>query len=243
MTANQEKLYEGKSKIIFEGSEEGTYIQHFKDDMTAFNAQKKETFKNKGVLNNYISEYFMMALHHVGIPNHFIQRLNDHDQLVQQVEIVPIEVVVRNVAAGSLLRLGVEEGTRLDHPIVEYYYKSDELNDPMLTMEHISAFDLADDEEVELMTHLALRVNDILSSIFYHVGIDLVDFKLEFGRYENEYGDVDIMIADEITPDSARLWDIETGKKLDKDVFRKDLGNVMDAYEEVTKRLNIKIPS
>ena len=233
------QIYEGKAKILYEGPEPGTIIQYFKDDATAFNNQKKGTISGKGVLNNRISEHLFTMLTGIGIPNHFIRRLNMREQLVRQVEIVPIEVVVRNVVAGSLAtRYGVEEGTPLSRSILEYYYKDDALNDPMCTEEHIAAFGWANQDEMHDIADLAIRINDFLSGLFAGVGIKLVDFKMEFGRlWENDYAR--IILADEISPDGCRLWDMRTNEKLDKDRFRRDLGGEVEAYQEVARRLNL----
>ena len=237
--ARRKQIYEGKAKILFEGPEPGTIIQYFKDDATAFNNQKKAVLEGKGVLNNRISEFIMTGLERIGVPTHFIRRLNMREQLIRQVEIIPVEIVVRNIAAGSLSkRLGIEEGEPLPRPIVEFYYKDDALGDPMVTEEHIIAFNWANQQDIDDMIALALRVNDFLSGLMLGVGIKLVDFKIECGRvFEGDYQR--IIIADEISPDSCRLWDVETGEKLDKDVFRRDLGNLADAYTEVAKRLGI----
>ncbi|WP_333571750.1 phosphoribosylaminoimidazolesuccinocarboxamide synthase [Sphingomonas sp.] len=237
--ARRRQIYEGKAKILYEGPEPGTLIQYFKDDATAFNAQKKGTINGKGVLNNRISEHVFTLLGGIGIPTHFIRRLNMREQLIRQVEIVPIEVVVRNVVAGSLAKkLGIEEGTPLPRTIVEYYYKDDALGDPMVTDEHILAFGWAAQEELHDMADMAIRVNDFLSGLFAGIGIRLVDFKLEFGRiWENEYPR--IILADEISPDGCRLWDIASGEKLDKDRFRRDLGGEVEAYQEVARRLGL----
>ena len=237
--ARRRMVYEGKAKILYEGPEPGTLIQYFKDDATAFNAQKKDVIDGKGVLNNRISEHIMTALTGIGVPNHFIRRVNMREQLIRACEIVPLEVVVRNVAAGSLSkRLGIEEGMALPRPIIEFYYKDDALGDPMVTEEHVIAFNWASQQDIDDMITLALRVNDFLSGLFMGVGIKLVDFKLEFGRiYEGDFQR--IIVADEISPDSCRLWDIKTGQKLDKDVFRRDLGSLSDAYSEVARRLGI----
>ena len=234
------RIYEGKAKILFEGPEPGTLVQYFKDDATAFNNQKKGVISGKGVLNNRISEYLMTRLSEMGIPTHFVRRLNMREQLIVEAEIVPIEVVVRNIAAGSFSRrFGIAEGTALPRSIVEYYYKSDELGDPMITEEHITAFGWATPQDLDDMMSLALRVNDYLSGLFLGIGLRLVDFKLEFGRLYNENGDMRIILADEISPDSARLWDVETNEKFDKDRFRQDLGNVENAYREVARRLGV----
>lgn len=237
--ARRRMVYEGKAKILYEGPEPGTYIQYFKDDATAFNAEKKEVIEGKGVLNNRISEHIMTALGSIGIPTHLIRRLNMREQLIRQVEIIPIEIIVRNIAAGTISkRLGIEEGTPLPRPIVEFCYKDDSLGDPLVSEEHIIAFNWATQQDLDDMIALALRVNDFLSGLFLGVGIKLVDFKIEVGRvYEGDFQR--LVVADEISPDSCRLWDIETGEKLDKDVFRRDLGNLADAYTEVAKRLGI----
>ena len=237
--ARRRMVYEGKAKILYEGPEPGTLIQYFKDDATAFNAEKKEVIDGKGVLNNRISEHIMKALTGIGIPNHFIKRLNMREQLIRACEIVPLEVIVRNVAAGSLSkRLGIEEGEPLPRPIIEFCLKNDELGDPLVTEEHIIAFNWATQQDIDDIISLSLRVNDFLSGLFMGVGIKLVDFKIECGRvFEGDFQR--IIIADEISPDSCRLWDIKTGEKLDKDVFRRDLGSLTDAYTEVAKRLGI----
>lgn len=232
-------VYEGKAKILYEGPEPGTYIQYFKDDATAFNAEKKAVIEGKGVLNNRISEHIMTALNGIGVPTHFMRRVNMREQLIRICEMIPIEIVVRNVAAGSLSkRLGLPEGEALPRPIVEYYYKDDALGDPMVSEEHIVAFNWATQQDLDDMVALALRVNDFLSGLFLGVGIRLVDFKIETGRIWD--GDFQrIIVADEISPDSCRLWDVQTGQKYDKDVFRRDLGSLMEAYTEVAKRLGI----
>jgi phosphoribosylaminoimidazole-succinocarboxamide synthase len=237
--ARRRMVYEGKAKILYEGPESGTLIVYFKDDATAFNAQKKDIIDGKGVLNNRISEHIMTALAGIGVPNHFIRRLNMREQLIRACEIVPLEIIVRNVAAGSLsTRLGIEEGTPLPRPIIEFCYKDDKLGDPLVTEEHILAFNWASQQDIDDIIALALRVNDFLSGLFTGVGIMLVDFKIECGRvFEGDYQR--IIVADEISPDSCRLWDIKTGQKLDKDVFRRDLGNLTDAYSEVARRLGI----
>ena len=233
------RIYEGKAKVLYEGPEPGTLIQHFKDDATAFNAKKHEVIDGKGVLNNRISEFVFQHLNEIGVPTHFIRRLNMREQLIREVEIVPLEVVVRNVAAGSLSqRLGIEEGTQLPRSIIEFYYKNDALNDPMVSEEHITAFGWASPQDLDDIVNLTIRVNDFLSGLFLGAGIKLVDFKLEFGRlWENDY--MRIVLADEISPDNCRLWDAATGDKLDKDRFRRDMGGVIEAYSEVAKRLGI----
>ncbi len=237
--ARRKKIYEGKAKILYEGPEPGTIVQYFKDDATAFNAQKKDVIEGKGVLNNRLSEFFMTGLNGIGVPTHFLKRLNMREQLVRACEIVPLEVIVRNYAAGSMSkRLGIEEGTALPRPIVEYCYKDDKLGDPLVTEEHIAAFGWASQQDMDDILSLALRVNDYLSGLMDGVGIRLVDFKIEIGRvYEGDYQR--LILADEISPDSMRLWDIESGQKLDKDVFRRDLGSLTDAYAEVARRLGV----
>jgi len=237
--ARRKKIYEGKAKILYEGPEPGTIVQYFKDDATAFNAQKKAVIEGKGVLNNRLSEFFMTGLSQIGVPTHFIRRLNMREQLVRSVDIIPLEVIVRNYAAGTMSqRLGLEEGTQLPRPIVEYCYKDDSLGDPLVTEEHIAAFGWASQQDMDDILSLALRVNDFLSGLLLGVGIRLVDFKIEIGRvYDGDFQR--LVIADEISPDSCRLWDIETGEKLDKDVFRRDLGNLADAYTEVATRLGV----
>ena len=237
--ARRRQLYEGKAKVLFEGPEPGTLVQYFKDDATAGNGTKKGTITGKGVLNNRISEHLMTKLGDIGVPTHFIRRLNMREQLIREVEIIPLEMVIRNVAAGSLAtRLGLPEGQRLPRSIVEYYYKNDALNDPMVSEEHITCFGWAGTQDLDDMVQLALRVNDFLAGLFLGVGITLVDFKLEFGRlYEND--DMRIVLADEISPDNCRLWDSKTGEKMDKDRFRRDLGRVEEGYQEVARRLGI----
>ena len=233
------KIYEGKAKVLFEGPEPGTLVQHFKDDATAFNNQKHGVITGKGVLNNRISEYLMLSIAEIGIPTHFIRRLNMREQLVHEVEIIPIEVVTRNIAAGSICkRFGLEEGSSLPRPVVEYYYKSDDLGDPHISDDHISAFGWATTQEIEDMVSMSLRINDFLSGLFLGIGLRLIDFKLEFGRFYHD-DQVRILLADEITPDGCRLWDIKTNEKMDKDRFRRDLGGVEEAYQEVARRLGI----
>ncbi|HXF54025.1 MAG TPA: phosphoribosylaminoimidazolesuccinocarboxamide synthase [Hyphomicrobiaceae bacterium] len=233
------RIYEGKAKVLYEGPEPGTLIQHFKDDATAFNAKKHALIEGKGVLNNRISEYLFQKLSEIGVPTHFVKRLNMREQLIREVEIIPLEVVVRNVAAGSLAeRLGLEEGTALPRSIIEFYYKNDKLGDPLVTEEHITAFGWATPQEIDEVMSLALRINDFLVGLFLGIGIRLVDFKVEFGRlWENEQAR--IVLADEISPDCCRLWDIQTSNKLDKDRFRRDLGGVLEAYQEVARRLGV----
>ena len=233
------RIYEGKAKILYEGPEPGTLIQFFKDDATAFNKKKHEIVDGKGVLNNRISEHVFMHLQRIGIPTHFIRRLNMREQLIREVEIIPLEVVIRNVAAGSLSkRLGIPEGEALPRSIIEFYYKKDELDDPMVAEEHITAFGWASPPEIDDIMSLSVRINDYLLGLFMGVGIQLVDFKIEFGRLFE--GDImRIVLADEISPDSCRLWDAKTKDKMDKDRFRRDMGGMLEAYREVARRLGI----
>nr|ANO58095.1 phosphoribosylaminoimidazolesuccinocarboxamide synthase [uncultured Alphaproteobacteria bacterium] len=233
------KLYEGKAKILYEGPEKGTAIQHFKDDATAYNNQKKTTVEGKGVLNNRISEHILNNLNQIGIENHLIKRLNMREQLVRLVEIIPLEFIVRNIATGSLTkRLGISDGAVLSKPLIEYSYKNDELGDPLIAREHILEFKWATLEELDIINNYCLRINDFMLGMFRGVGIKLVDFKLEFGR-ANIDNKKKILLADEISPDTCRLWDVISEKKLDKDRFRKDLGNIIQAYQEVARRLGI----
>ncbi|MDJ1007027.1 MAG: phosphoribosylaminoimidazolesuccinocarboxamide synthase [Paracoccaceae bacterium] len=240
--ARRKKVYEGKAKILYEGPEPGTFVQYFKDDATAYNAEKRDVIEGKGVLNNRLSEFFMKGLAEIGVPTHFLKRLNMREQLIRQVEMIPLEVVVRNIAAGSISqRLGIAEGTALPRPIIEFYLKDDALGDPLVSEEHIAAFGWATQQDMDDMVALALRVNDFLSGCMLGVGIRLVDFKIEIGRiWDGDYHR--LVVADEISPDSCRLWDIESGQKLDKDVFRRDLGSLADAYTEVARRLGV-LPS
>ncbi|MGZ3299020.1 MAG: phosphoribosylaminoimidazolesuccinocarboxamide synthase [Asticcacaulis sp.] len=239
MTTRRKKIYEGKAKILYEGPEPGTLIQYFKDDATAFNAQKKAVLEGKGVINNRISEFIMTRLNGIGVQNHFIKRLNLREQLIREVEIIPLEVVCRNVVAGSMAkRFGLPEGQQLPRSIIEFYYKNDALEDPMVTEEHITAFNWANTQEIDDILAMTLRVNDFLAGMFSAVGITLVDFKIEYGRlFEGDFSRV--ILADEISPDSCRLWDSQTNEKLDKDRFRRDMGNVIESYTEVAKRLGI----
>ncbi len=233
------KLYEGKAKILYAGQEKGTAIQHFKDHATAFNNQKQSTIEGKGILNNRISEHILSSLNQIGIETHLVKRINMREQLIKLVEIIPIEFVVRNIATGSLTkRLGIEDGTILDRPLIEFCYKSDVLNDPLVSSEHIDAFGWATMVELDYIKDQCLRINDFMQGMFKGVGIKLVDFKLEFGKL-NQDGKKKIILADEISPDTCRLWDASSEEKLDKDRFRKDLGNLIEAYQEVARRLNI----
>ena len=229
------KLYEGKAKIVYAGPDKGTAIQHFKDHATAFNNLKKSTIEGKGVLNNRISEHILKNLEQIGIKTHLIKRINMREQLIRLVEIIPIEFIIRNIATGSLTkRLGIKDGTLLEKPLLEFCYKNDELGDPLIAREHIYAFNWASAIQLDYITEQCHRINDFMQGMFRGIGIKLVDFKLEFGTVNGE-----IILADEISPDTCRLWDIKSDEKLDKDRFRKDLGNLIPAYEEVARRLNI----
>ena len=231
------KLYEGKAKIIYASTEKNLVIQHFKDDATAFNNQKKSVIEGKGILNNRISEHILTYLGQVGIKNHLIKRINMREQLIKYVNIIPIEFIVRNIATGSLTkRLGIEEGTTLEKPLLEYCFKNDKLGDPLISREHIITFNWLNLMELEWINEQCRRINDLLQGMFRSVGIKLVDFKIEFGKTKDENK---IILADEISPDTCRLWDINSEKKLDKDRFRKNLGNLIEAYQDVARRLGI----
>ena len=233
------KLYEGKAKIIYATQDKNLVIQYFKDDATAFNNQKKTTIEGKGVLNNRISEHILSNLSEIGIKNHLVKRLNMREQLVKLVDIIPIEFVVRNIATGSLTkRLGIEDGTVLERPLIEYCLKDDKLGDPIISREHILTFNWLNVIQLDWIDENISRLNDFLLGMFRAVGIKLVDFKVEFGL-THESGKTQIVLADEISPDTCRLWDVKTEKKLDKDRFRKDLGNIIQAYQEVARRLGI----
>ena len=233
------KLYEGKAKIIYATSDKNLVIQHFKDDATAYNNQKKDILDGKGILNNRISEHILIQLNQVGIKNHLVKRINMREQLVHLVDIIPIEFIVRNIATGSLTkRLRIEDGTVLDFPLIEYCLKNDDLGDPLVSKEHIIAFKWMEEDEIELVNNELKRINDFLQGMFRGVGIKLVDFKVEFGRTEKS-NNKNIILADEISPDTCRLWDAKTDKKMDKDRFRKDLGNLIEAYQDVARRLGI----
>lgn len=236
-------LYEGKAKILYPGAETGTIRQYFKDDATAFNAQKRDVIAGKGILNNLISSHLFPAIGRMGIPHHFIEKLSTREQLVKAVEIVPVEVIVRNVAAGSICpRLGLTEGEPLPHTLVEFCLKDDSLGDPVIAAEHIFMMGLASPDELDDITEMSLRVNDFLTGLFFGIGIRLIDFKLEFGRLKTDQG-VQIVLADELSPDNCRLWDSQTDEKLDKDRFRRDLGSLIDGYSEIARRLGLDIPS
>ena len=235
------KLYEGKAKIIYETKDKDLVIQHFKDDATAFNNLKKSKVEGKGVLNNRISEYILTNLGQCGIKTHLIKRLNMREQLIRKAEIFPIEFIVRNIATGSLTkRLDISEGTVLEKPLLEYCYKKDELEDPLVSKEHIFAFGWANENEIKEIDKTTLRINDLLLGMFRGIGIKLVDFKIEYGKaWNRDLKESEIVLADEISPDTCRLWDVKTEKKLDKDRFRKDLGNIIQGYQEVARRLGI----
>ena len=241
MTADREKLYEGKAKILYKGPDAGTLIQYFKDDATAFNAQKKAVLDGKGALNNLISAHLFPALGALGIPHHFIERISDREQLIKQVQIVPVEVIIRNVAAGSICsRLGLTEGAPLPKTLIEFCLKDDALGDPVIAAEHIDVLGLATPFEMNEIVEMSLRINDFLSGLFMAIGVKLIDFKLEFGRLETEDG-VQIVLADEISPDNCRLWDSDTDEKMDKDRFRRDLGGLVEAYSEIARRLGLSL--
>jgi phosphoribosylaminoimidazole-succinocarboxamide synthase len=231
----KELLYEGKAKRVYRTGRAGELLVEYKDDATAFNAQKRAVIRGKGRLNNAISALLFQMLSDAGVANHFIKKLSDTEQLVKAVDIIPLEVVVRNLAAGSMAkRLGLPEGRPLKAPLVEFYYKRDDLGDPLVTQDHIYELELAAVDEVALIRETALRVNALLSAYFDRCGIRLVDFKLEFGR---EATSGEVILADEVSPDTCRLWDKKTGEKLDKDVFRRDLGDLETAYQKLLERL------
>tara|TARA_B100000989_G_C19501908_1_gene454654 strand:+ start:535 stop:1290 length:756 start_codon:yes stop_codon:yes gene_type:complete len=233
------KIYEGKAKKIFKCCKPNLLIQHFKDDATAFNNKKKGVIPGKGIINNFISELIMCKLSDLNIPNHFVKRLNMREQLIYKLDIIPIEIVIRNIAAGSLSkRLGIEEGKVLDKPLIEFFLKDDELNDPLVSEEHIINFGWANTEEIDDIVSISLRINDFLCGYFLSSNIRLIDFKLEFGRYWKEDNSI-IMLGDEISPDNCRLWDSRSNKKMDKDRFRENLGEVDKAYKEVAFRLGV----
>tara|TARA_B110000438_G_scaffold25457_1_gene23821 strand:- start:240 stop:971 length:732 start_codon:yes stop_codon:yes gene_type:complete len=236
-------LYEGKAKQLFTTKNENELIQFFKDDATAFNKKKHEIIDSKGVLNNLISENIFKYLGENGIPNHFIERLNEREQLIKKVEIIPIEVVVRNKAAGTFTkRFGIEEGEDLPETLIEFNLKDDEHDDPLLSEEHIKVFKWASHSEIEEIKQKALTINTLLMKMFYKIDILLVDFKIEFGRYQSDEK-IKVILADEISPDSCRLWDMKSNEKLDKDRFRRNLGGLIEAYKEVATRLGIDLSS
>lgn len=231
-----EQLYEGKAKKVYKTDVEDVLIVDYKDDATAFNGEKRGTIVGKGVINNRMSNYIMKQLEKEGVPTHYIEELSDRETAVKQVQIVPLEVIIRNVSAGSFAKkLGMEEGKKLLCPTLEFSYKDDALGDPMINSSYARALGLATQEEIDTISKYAYKVNEVMIKYFESIGIELIDFKIEFGRYHDQ-----IILADEISPDTCRLWDIKTREKLDKDRFRRDLGNVEDAYQEVFKRLGIE---
>jgi phosphoribosylaminoimidazole-succinocarboxamide synthase len=237
--SRRRQIYEGSAKVMFTGPEPGTLVQHFKDDASAYNDRKRGTITGKGVLNNRISEFLMLKLADIGIPTHLVRRLNMREQLVRELEMIPLSVCIRNIAAGPFAeRLGIAEGTPLPRSIVEYYYRNGERGETLVSEEHITAFGWASTRDLDEIVQIALRVNDFLSGLFLGLNIRLIDFKLEFGRLYSD-DDVRIVIADEISPDCCRLWDAHTNEKLDKDRFREDLGRVEEGYQEVARRLGI----
>ena len=232
-----EQLYEGKAKKVFLTEDPDALIVSYKDDATAFNGQKKGTITGKGAINNRMSNYLFQIIEREGVPTHYVQEISDRETVVRKVEIVPLEVIIRNVAAGSFSkRLGISEGTELVEPTIEFSYKNDELEDPLINSYFAKALKLATQDELETIKKYAFMVNDILKVEFLKAGLRLIDFKIEFGRFHGK-----IILADEISPDTCRLWDAKTGEKLDKDRFRRDLGNVEEAYIEVAKRLGIEV--
>lgn len=229
-----EQLYEGKAKKVFKTNNEQQYIVEYKDDATAFNGEKSGTINSKGIVNNLVTNHIMKMLEKEGITTHFIEQLSDRETVVKKVKIIPLEVIVRNIAAGSISkRLGIKEGTPLSKTVLEYSYKDDSLGDPMVNEYHIAAMELCEKQELQQLADVSLKVNEILSKYFETLGIILVDFKLEFGKTD----DGEIILADEISPDTCRFWDKETGKKLDKDRFRFNLGGEKEAYSEILLRL------
>ena len=238
MSSKKTIIYQGKAKKIIKGPNKYTLIQFFKDDATAFNKKKHKLFKGKGVLNNLISAFIMTYLKSKKVPSHFVKRINDREQLIRKCEIIPIEFVTRNVVAGSIAKkLGLKEGTKLKKPLLEYYYKEDKLDDPMISRDHVVAFGWATASEIKKIDKMSLEINRYLKMLFIKKGIVLIDFKIEFGRLASN--PKKIVLADETSPDSCRLWDKKSNQKLDKDVFRRNLGSLMNAYEEVASRLGI----
>lgn len=238
--ARRRQIFEGKAKVIFEGPEPGTLVQYFKDDSAALSDRKIGVITGKGVLNNRISEHLMTRLGEIGIPTHFVRRLNMREQLIRQLEIIPLDVVVRNVAAGSICkRLSIPEGTSLPRSVVEFHYKTNGVDKPLVSEEHITAFGWATPQELDEIMSLSLRINDFLSGLFVSVGIRLVDFKLEYGRHYNSNDELTILLADEISPDSCRLWDVSDSKEMEKGRNQKNMSGVAKAYQEVAQRLGI----
>ena len=231
-----QQLYEGKAKRVYATEDPEKYIVDYKDDATAFNGEKKGTILGKGVINNRVTNHLMRMLEKEGVPTHYVEELNERETAVKKVTIIPLEVIVRNVAAGSLSkRLGLPEGTALKCPVLEFSYKNDDLHDPFINKYYALSLELATEEEIDTITEYAFKVNEVMKKYFDSLGIDLVDFKIEFGRHKGQ-----IILADEVSPDTCRLWDKETHEKLDKDRFRRDMGNVEDAYNEVFRRLGIE---
>ena len=240
--SDKEILYEGKAKILYKGPRANTIIQYFKDDATAFNNVKKGTIAGKGIINNKITELVMTRLSQIGIPTHFIERTSDREQLIYEVDIIPLEVIVRNTVAGTMAKtFGIEEGLRLPRPIIEFSLKDDDLGDPLIPENHILVLDIAKEDELIEIMEMTSKINDYLRGFFASVGIELIDFKLEFGRLSDGDDGHFIVLADEFSPDNCRLWDFETGEKLDKDRFRRDLGGEVEAYQEVARRLGVPL--
>ncbi len=238
--ARRRRLYEGKAKNLFEGPEPGTIVLHFKDDAVVSGSDKQGVITGKGVLNNRISEYIMQRLNEIGVPTHFIRRLNMREQIVHEVEMIPVQVAIRNVVAGSMVeRFGIEEGMQLPRSIVEYYWKGEGREKTLVSEEHVTAFGWATPQDIDDMLSMALRVNDYLTGLLTGAGLKLIDFKLKFGRHYDENGDMRIFLADEISPDNCRFWDIKTNEKLDMDRFRLDLGGAAEGYQEVARRLGV----
>jgi phosphoribosylaminoimidazole-succinocarboxamide synthase len=237
----QNKIYEGKAKVLYSTENESELIQYFKDDATAFNNLKKDVIAGKGVLNNFISEFIMLEMAKNSIPTHFIKRLNEREQLIKKVTIIPLEVIVRNIAAGSMAkRLGIEEGLVLESAVFEICYKDDSLADPIINDDHaIKVLKVVSEEQLNLIKNYTLKINKILQELFSKINIKLVDFKIEFGVDKNNK----ILLADEISPDSCRLWDKDTNNKMDKDRFRRDLGGLVEAYQEIANRFQIAVPT
>lgn len=232
-----EQLYEGKAKKVYLTEDEDVLIVSYKDDATAFNGLKKGTIAGKGAINNRMTNHLLQTIQKKGVPTHFIEELNDRETAVKRVEIIPLEVIVRNFAAGSFSkRLGISEGQKLVEPTIEFSYKNDELGDPLINSYFARALDLATASEIETMKEYAFKVNDILKEEFLKAGLKLIDFKIEFGRFHGE-----VILADEISPDTCRLWDVESNEKMDKDRFRRDLGNVEEAYMDVAKRIGLNM--
>lgn len=234
MAEKREQLYEGKAKKVFATDDADKVIVSYKDDATAFDGTKKGTVAGKGIVNNLMTNHLMQLLEQNGIPTHFVEGLNDTDTVVKKVTIIPLEVIIRNVSAGSFAkRFGVEEGIVFDEPTFEFSYKNDDLHDPLMNVYHAIALKLATKEEIEIIKNYAFKINSILKQYFLNIGVKLIDFKLEFGKL----ADGSIVLADEISPDTCRFWDVKTNEKLDKDRFRRDLGNVEGAYQEMMKRV------